>query len=118
YAATFGSDHMRELDALVDESEDDFGPGSQFTLDNGAEQLTAFFDEVRLVRYEDALEVTDPEAAIAYLDSTRRVHGLGPDAHSLVADRVYSHFKRAPVLHVTKSAGMFIARGRSSSALK
>jgi len=113
YAATFGADHMWELDALVNGSDDDFGYGSEFTLENGSEQLNQFFDNVRLVRYEDALEVTDPEAAIAYLGSTRRVHGLGPGAHKLVADRVYGHFRRSPVLHVTKSAGMFIARGPS-----
>ena len=60
-AATFGEAHLDELFALVPDLAGDLGTSAEFTLENGREQLAAFFVDVQRVDYVDALDVTDPE---------------------------------------------------------
>jgi hypothetical protein len=46
---------------------------SNFNLQNGAEQLSAWFNEVALLAYEDSLAVTQTKPLVDYLLST--MHG-------------------------------------------
>jgi ubiquinone/menaquinone biosynthesis C-methylase UbiE len=110
YAATFGRGHMRELYELMNDAADDSGAREQFTLENGREQLLPFFGDVQVARYEDALEVTDPGAVVAYLLSTRGAQELDATGRAALEERVSRYFQTAEVMHVTKSAGMFIAQ--------
>lgn len=113
YAATFGRGHMRELHELTNDPPDDSGAREEFTLENGKEQLKPFFDDVQVARYEDALEVTDPGAVVAYLLSTRRAQELDAIGKAALEQRVSRYFQTAAVMHITKSVGMFIAQLRS-----
>jgi hypothetical protein len=42
-----------------------------FCLENGAEQIGEFFDQVTMHRYEDSLRVTDADMLLAYILSGR-----------------------------------------------
>lgn len=70
YAATNGAAHMEELDELIGKPEKRATIATtQFSLENGAEQLAPFFDEVHLARHENPLAVTDTSAVLAYVRS-------------------------------------------------
>jgi DNA-binding transcriptional MerR regulator/trans-aconitate methyltransferase len=76
YASTIGHRHLQQMKAILSRfdpklvlSDTDFA--DEFGLENGTEQLTAWFGpDVRLHRYEDALAVTEAEPLLAYVRST------------------------------------------------
>jgi hypothetical protein len=113
---------MRELDDLVLQ----FGPGLKllfdgeqthsFILENGAKQLSPWFTNIALRRYEDALVITEVEPLVAYVLSMVR---LVQD--TLVGDRlaeftsfVEQEMARQGAIRVTKASGLFEARRRES----
>ena len=106
YATTNGEDNMAvvyDVLASVIGKRPDRGTG--FRLENGREQLAAVFDDVALREYDDALEVTDPEALVAYALSRDDVdESLAPELREAFADR----FEDGS-LRVEKSVGMFVA---------
>lgn len=112
YAATNGSEHLRELDGLLH----DFVPGDKpddsaekFGLHNGAAQLYQSCDRVELRRYEDSLEIDDVEAVVEYLNSTPAVELLDRDAVGRVRHRVSEAIATKGRFRVTKDVGLFIA---------
>lgn len=74
YAMTVGDNHLVDLYALVE----GFAPelnqvfSVPFTVQNGGDQLAAFFEQVDYIAYEDALVVTEAQPIIAYVLSTLR----------------------------------------------
>jgi ubiquinone/menaquinone biosynthesis C-methylase UbiE len=74
HTSTIGKNHHGELHELLarysgkNYSNKAENP-SVFTLQNGAEQLSGFFSEVKLHRHEDSLQVTEVEPLIAYVQS-------------------------------------------------
>jgi SAM-dependent methyltransferase len=79
YATTNGRAHMRELRELIrwfqaeelgnQGNEWERGVGS-FSLETGMAQLSPWFAEIRVERYEDALLITDIEPLVAYVMSS------------------------------------------------
>jgi ubiquinone/menaquinone biosynthesis C-methylase UbiE len=72
FATTVGEGHLKEMNAwLMRVSEDRLSAVFHlpFLLENGAEQLQAFFDRVTMDRYSDNLEVTEIEPIFAYIRS-------------------------------------------------
>lgn len=71
YAATNGKDHMRELHDFIRGFEPDFFPGhwgyNFFDIEQGLSRLPEFFDSVRLHRYPNTLQVTEPGPLAAYV---------------------------------------------------
>lgn len=117
-AATNGETNMRELDDLIFSVAPEAASAEwrasfrhPFTLENGADQLSPYFDAVEIRRYEDNLDVTDPDAIVAYIRSidTPEFHvpatvaGLDSRAHDAIA-------QGNGVFHITKSVGLFVAR--------
>ncbi len=115
YAATNGCGHLRELRELIRAFEPDmaFGPEDySFSLENGAAQLSEWFGDVTLHKYEDSLAVTEGDPLIAYILSS-----VGDAKAILVGDRleelksyVESELSSQRVLRITKSIGLFVAR--------
>lgn len=115
YAATNGRGHLRELGELVRA----FAPDMAFSLDdysfsleNGAAQLSEWFGDVRLHRYEDSLAVTEGDPLIAHILSS-----VGDAEAVLVGDRledlksyVEAELSSQGVLRITKQVGLFVAR--------
>jgi ubiquinone/menaquinone biosynthesis C-methylase UbiE len=123
YSTTMGSRNMQEMKAIVAE----FNPLSRyedslsllsenFSLENGEQQLKDFFKEVSLVRYEDALEVTDAEPLVNYIGScnglTRDNVALKEEEQSLFKDFIDKKIAACGKIHISKESGMFISTGR------
>jgi SAM-dependent methyltransferase len=110
HAATGGLDQFHELISLVRR----FDPGlvlwegrgpDSFVLETGAEQLAPWFSEVRLHRYDDALEVTEADPLVEYVASKV---ALSPEQKAAFAR--FAEEERARlggVLRVSKDYGLF-----------
>jgi ubiquinone/menaquinone biosynthesis C-methylase UbiE len=110
YAATNGLDHLYELEELrrqvgIDTSADE----SNFTLDNGSDELSAWFAKVELRRYEDQLRVTEAEPIIDYIRSMPAALTLKQAHYDAIAATVARRIAEHGAFYITKSAGMFIA---------
>ena len=72
FAATIGTNHMLELRTLrrqlVPEHAATFQQsGEAFSLENGQAQLTPWFSNIKLYRYENRLNVTDVKPLLEYI---------------------------------------------------
>jgi ubiquinone/menaquinone biosynthesis C-methylase UbiE len=122
YAATNGRNSMQEFGKMVRRffpNTYEPGPGS-FTLENGLDQLSRWFSEVILHRYEDALVVTEVDALVSYVLSSSRVEpalrAQQEGGKTSVEDRIaeFIRFVEAEItlhgaIHITKDAGVFKA---------
>jgi SAM-dependent methyltransferase len=115
FAATNGKTHMWELFDLVRR----FEPAARFsmdeltfTLENGAEQLGAWFGDVKLLRFQNALAVTDVEAIIAYVLSSpfnaRAVLVSKRPAFAQFLER--ERTAQGGAIHISKDVGLFVAQ--------
>ena len=123
YAATNGEGAHAEMGwmrrVLNPKRTDDayFQSPPGFSLENGAEQLSPWFSDVTLRRYEDALVVTEVEPLVEYLLSGT-VAGAGEEPHAdelgprvaELADRLERELASRGAIHITKDVGLFVAR--------
>ena len=118
YASTIGKTHMQELHDLMgrfDTSLFSWGKSAAaaFCLENGAEQLSAFFDQVTMRRYEDDLFVTDADMLLAYILSGRL--NLDEDQQAELAAFVRHEVAASPQgFFITKDSGVFEAYNTSA----
>ena len=112
--STYGHNHMKEITELVQRFNKDIVLSADclyehFGLENGADILNAFFDEVEERIYEDAIEIDEPEPLISYILSC---HG---NQNQLLLDQ-YKEFgefvsnQMRGGFHITKEAGAFVCR--------
>ncbi|MCI6243268.1 MAG: methyltransferase domain-containing protein [Lachnospiraceae bacterium] len=110
--STYGRQHMKEITELVQKFNREIVLSAdvlyeRFGLENGGEQLQQFFTDVKLFRYEDAIEISEAEPLISYILSC---HG---NQNQLLLDR-YKEFREfvevqvAGGFHITKDAGLFL----------
>jgi SAM-dependent methyltransferase len=115
YATTVGERHMQELDQLVTRFAPDTrlwserGGPNEFSLENGAAQLTGVFSEVTLRRYADALVVTDADALITYALSGTAKATLTGERQEAFARFVAQEIAAQGAIRITKDSGLFIA---------
>lgn len=107
YAATNGAAHMEELDELIGKPEKrPLISTTQFSLENGAEQLAPFFASVQLARHQNPLAVTDASAVLAY------VRSLPWDLSELelgrIAEVVDGIIAMNGAFRITRDSGMFL----------
>jgi SAM-dependent methyltransferase len=111
-ASTVGERHLKELDAwLKDVASFDFAPmvANQFTLENGLQQLTPYFAQVKIYRYEDSLHVTELEPLMAYIRSGIRVTALSETGLEKVQENLSHELKTKGEIFITKDSGLFEA---------
>lgn len=113
--ATYGEEHMKEVEQLAKE----FNPRiklssvrlyDNFGLEYGGEQLQKYFSHVQKIEYPDYLEVTDVKLLIDYILSCH-----GNQKEYLISG--YDEFKaflekklaKRGSIRITKQAGIFIA---------
>jgi ubiquinone/menaquinone biosynthesis C-methylase UbiE len=114
YAATNGERHMREMATLLIKFDGQLASwgnkaSSSFTLENGLAQLSRWFAEITLYRYEGALEVTEVAPLVDYILSSRAgqiLVGRQAAFNEFVAREMESH---EGVIHITKDAGLFVS---------
>jgi ubiquinone/menaquinone biosynthesis C-methylase UbiE len=116
HSATNGSRHMRELEMLTE----DVIPGytytpwhSSFSLDNGTAQLEQVFDDVILVRRDDAISTSDAQPIVDYLLSGNRIDTTDDSVIAEMTRLIQQRIDENGHFHVTKSAGIFVSRHRA-----
>jgi SAM-dependent methyltransferase len=112
FATTVGEKHMHEIMDwfrqihAADVWESFVVP---FTLENGLEQLTPYFSQVALSRYEDNLQVTELEPLLDYILSGLRVKELPEGKLDLLRQDLEGEVKEKGSIFITKDSGLFEA---------
>lgn len=114
YASTFGRDHMRELDDLVQKAWPQvhwpgLGKRASFVLENGQGLMAPFFFQTSLYHYEDAFAVTEAEPLANYVFSGRIAHALPQAAYETFTNLIRQELHERGTLHITKTSGLFEA---------
>jgi ubiquinone/menaquinone biosynthesis C-methylase UbiE len=115
YAATNGQTHLQELAELVRSfepetaaSEDPFFTAIlPFSLENGYNQLSAWFADVSLRRYEDGLIVTQADPLVDYILSGSRAALVAPQ-REVFTGFIKQKLALQGAIHITKDAGIFV----------
>jgi SAM-dependent methyltransferase len=117
-AATNGQDH---LDLIADISRQVFGWSSldfvdrRFGRSNGNAILATAFEAVAWHHHPGRLVCDDPDAVIAYIQSSSAGQEAGAERLAALTDAVHQRFEVADgVVTMTTDAGCFIARHPSS----
>jgi ubiquinone/menaquinone biosynthesis C-methylase UbiE len=124
YAATNGKNTHSEMgwmQRVLDPShpiDSYFREVLDFSLENGAEQLSPWFSEVTLRRYEDALIVTEVMPLVEYLLSGSAADSAAQRSNadefglrvSELIERLGQELASQGAIHITKDVGMFVAR--------
>jgi ubiquinone/menaquinone biosynthesis C-methylase UbiE len=121
YASTVGDNHMQELDEMIarfdTEADYLFAKSNPFTLENGVEQLTPWFTDITLRRYEDDLVVTEVEPLVVYVASMTTTQSVfTADNLPAFVEHVEQRLATQGAIHITKDSGLFEARKKSSDA--
>ena len=123
YAVTNGIKHTYEMVAMLRVLDPEWPHESintdlpNFNLQNGAEQLSAWFNEVALLGYEDSLAVTEAKPLVDYLLSTMHGQELAKRLPAeefrgrlcTLKDSLAKELAARGSIHITKDTGMFIA---------
>jgi len=124
YATTNGKYMHREMgwmQHVLDPSRPSdayFAAPLDFSLENGAEQLSPYFTDVTLQRYKDALAVTEVEPLVEYLlsgsaaDVAARRTGAEKFGRRVadLKERLEHELGSQGTINITKDAGLFVAR--------
>lgn len=119
YAATNGRAHLRELWGYMAQAvPEGQGPRLEtawleaiagFSLETGGDLLDRWLVDVRLVRYPDALEVTEVPPVVAFAASTSLLP-VGPQALARLEAILTAELAARGAIHIRKDSGLFIAR--------
>ena len=89
---------------------DVFGQNLPFSMQNGEEKLRRFFGDVRLIPYEDSLEITETQDLVDWIYSSIDVAGVSVND----LDGVYDYFEairvREGAIRIPKEIGMFFSK--------
>lgn len=114
YASTVGEGHLAELATLVRRTLPDYRGAhytARFCLENGEEQLSKHFVNVRRFLHDDSLIITEAEPLVAYVLSDGDVKSeLTGNALDKFTRSVESEIRERGAIRVSKVAGMFEAR--------
>lgn len=117
FATTIGENHLVELSQIMDgfipTRGNYYSPGLNpggFTLENGLEQLSPWFDLVEIRKYPDALVVTEAAPLVNYLLSmiTWRDILSNKEAVSKLNLVINNLIEQHGSIHIQKCSGMFI----------
>jgi ubiquinone/menaquinone biosynthesis C-methylase UbiE len=116
YATAFGLDYMEELSDLVSNFDNEIYCSLEpfaraFGLENGEELLSEYFEDVKLIKYNDSLEVTEAEPLVNYVLSFSNVKkDIKGDKINDFTEYIRKILKSEGEIKITKESGMFIAR--------
>ncbi|HVM72387.1 MAG TPA: class I SAM-dependent methyltransferase [Anaerolineales bacterium] len=111
YASSAGAQNLVEIKELIEKFDPALASWGRvtdpFSLENGAAQLSPWFERIELYRYEDALEVTEAAPLADYILSgwARQVIG---DREAAFREFIASQLAAlGGVMHITKAGGLF-----------
>ncbi len=117
FASTMGKKDMLELNLLFYKFLDSRNRAfrfreHQFSLENGMDQLKAFFPDVAIYRYEDTLKINEAEPVINYYLSFNDMHENLTVLHKEDIDKFREYLQdilnTQRIISVTKDTGIFI----------
>ncbi len=115
YATTFGLNYMKELSDLVSNYDKNANSSLEpvaraFGLENGEKQLSEHFENVKLIKYSDVLEVTEAKPLVNYVLSFNRVKNvINGDKITDFEDYITNILNEHGKIQIEKESGMFIA---------
>ena len=115
YAATFGLDYMKELTELVSNYDNNTSFSLRplarvFGLENGGKMLRKYFEDVKMMKYNDNLEVTEAEPLVNYILSTK-VNKIIKDSNKEdFKEYIVNILKFRSKIEITKESGLFMAQ--------
>ncbi|HVU13199.1 MAG TPA: class I SAM-dependent methyltransferase [Phototrophicaceae bacterium] len=115
YTATNGERHLQEIHQIMrrfgfqpEEWLGGFVERHGYTLENAADQLRAQFPQVEVVRYDDAIELDDPQPLVDYILSYPIK--LSDERIAELRTFVQAEIAKTGKLAITKDMGVAIAR--------
>ncbi|MFC1952676.1 class I SAM-dependent methyltransferase [Chloroflexota bacterium] len=114
YTSTIGQQHTVEIRELISEFDPVLGASwqnvsSPFILENGAGQLSLWFKDVSLRRYEDALEVMEVDPLVDYILSIGLLN-LSEDRQDKFKELIKRKMEgQGGVFHILKEGGIYEA---------
>lgn len=115
YASTVGKNHMKEMREIVSRFNSEsittksWDSTESFQLENGLKQVSKWFKEVKLIRYNDSLVVTDPIPLIDYIFSmpgnTREI--FTDEKLQLLINFLQEEIEETGGIYITKDTGFF-----------
>ncbi len=115
YATTFGLNYMKELSDLVSNYDKSANCSLEpvaraFGLENGEKQLSESFRDIKLIKYEDGLEVTEAEPLVNYVLSFTRVKNIiNGNKINEFSEYITNILNENGKIQIKKESGMFIA---------
>jgi len=111
-ATTVGENHLKEMmnwyrRVHISRIWESFA--NPFVLENGLEQLTPFFSDVKLSRYDDNLRVTEVEPVVAYIRSSIRVNELSEEELANLQHDLEKELQEKGEIFISKDSGLFEA---------
>ncbi len=86
---------------------DKAGNSDWFSLESGRQELDEWFSDVRLRKYEDALQITESGPLVAYFRSFNRLSAGELQKLQRVAD---GEIARKGAIHIRKQPGLLVAK--------
>ena len=113
YATAFSEQNMKELTELVlDFNKKVYNPleslAQAFGLENGKKQLGKYFEEIKLIKYDDYLEVTEAEPLVNFILSSSNV--IQHNEIEYFTDYIKRIIQNKRKIEITKESGIFIAK--------
>jgi ubiquinone/menaquinone biosynthesis C-methylase UbiE len=112
YATTNGRVHLQEIRAFMQQT--GFGveryKGISFLLEDGMEQLSSWYSQIELRRFDCNLAVTEAEPIVAFILASVKPESIDDQKvkklRALVEQELAQH---GGVVHITKDSGIFIS---------
>jgi ubiquinone/menaquinone biosynthesis C-methylase UbiE len=111
-ATTVGENHLKEMmnwyrQVHISNTWESFA--NPFILENGLEQLTPFFSDVKLSRYDDNLRVTEVGPIVAYIRSSIRATELSEEELAQLQQDLEKQLQEKGEIFISKDSGLFEA---------
>ncbi len=116
YATAFGLNYMKELSDLVFNYDKKINCSLKpfaraFGLENGKKQLEEHFEDIKLIKYRDGLEVTEAEPLVNYVLSFTNVSDfISGDKIKDFSKYITNILNNKGKIQIEKESGMFIAK--------
>jgi ubiquinone/menaquinone biosynthesis C-methylase UbiE len=113
YATAFSAQYMKELTELIyNFNKKNYNPlkllAHAFGLENGKKQLTEYFEDVKLIKYNDLFEVTEAKPLVNFVLSSSNVINHDEIEDFTIYTQNIIHDKGK--LKIKKDSGLFVAK--------
>ncbi len=106
FAITNGREHMLQFRKIVNRVLPEVAPTDEsgFSLENGPDQLSPYFSDVRMIRYPDELIVTEVEPLLSVVGSTAL--DLSPEQKQAIREEFEKEIASHGTVTIKKDSGL------------